>query len=150
MNGHAEIKYKVCSKSNLEKINLDKIVTIEKRKKLDLDELQQNSVLNSTSSWIVEYEPPNSDDSLLVFFEYVNSHQGLLSRLKALKNDSPEDFSDHLEPAANSRVLYTRKLNERLAKFVIWNPKDGKDWEPWEPYPNPENYYGQYVKDGSK
>lgn len=50
---YAEIKYKQSQKNNKEPINHDRIVTIEKQSKVDLDEIQKNYFLSSTGSWIV-------------------------------------------------------------------------------------------------
>jgi len=64
-------------------------VTIEKKKYVDLDELQQNYFLSSTSSWIVDYKPGNSDDNLLIFFEFLDNCEGFVTRLKPIIDTEP-------------------------------------------------------------
>lgn len=61
--------------------------------------------------------------------------------------DPPDFYKIRRGPSSNPTVRYTRLLNHRLNKLVIWN----EIWRQYNyPFSNPRNYKDYYFKDGVK
>lgn len=92
MRSYAYVKYKSCDKKNKEELSNERIVTIEKKRNLDMKELQTNYWLNSNSSWMVEYSPEvgaSIENDLVIFYEYFNGNQAFFTRFEAIT--APEE-----------------------------------------------------------
>lgn len=141
---YAEIKYKQSKKTNKEAINNDRILLIEKQSKLNIDEIQKNYFLSSTGSWIVQFKPSKSQEQFLIFLEYFNDCPGFLTRFEPIVDDPskeieeekdepywyrnhlglfspPQEYLEYRKPKSDPLIRYSKLLNDRLNKIVIWN-----------------------------